>query len=218
MQVFNYIGENQTYYIPENISYLYILVCGAQGGIGWVDGGLGGCIGSIVNVTALLSLWIFVGGSNGYNGGGFGVSAPNAYGFIHYGGNGGGASDVRSNYSDLFSRLLVGGGGGGSGLNTDPLAGSGGGAVGGTAGGSTGGTQITGGIGYYSYTNGIFGFGGNSSNSGGGGGGGGWYGGAGGSNYGGGAGGSSYSDPNITVQQCFNYQGVMTYQITYGEL
>ena len=72
-------------------------------------------------VTPGQTLHVYVGGQNGYNGGGLGV-AP--------GGNGGGASDVRVLPGAVSDRVIVAGGGGGGGA-TNPSApgGAGGGGV-----------------------------------------------------------------------------------------
>jgi hypothetical protein len=66
----------------------------------------------VLSVTPGDVLTIYVGGSNGYNGGGLpGVSTCTAA----MGGIGGGGSDVRLNGTSLANRVIVGGGGGGAG-------------------------------------------------------------------------------------------------------
>ena len=95
---------------------------GAQGGNAAIGGagGLGGSATGTLAVTPGQVLNIYVGGQNGYNGGGTGAangntvlgqpSASNAP-------NGGGASDVRVGGTALTDRVIVAGGGGGAGEN-----------------------------------------------------------------------------------------------------
>ena len=75
-------------------------------------------------MTAGQILYIFVGGDDvvgaGYNGGG---------GADRYGRQGGGGSDIRSNPTDLMSRLIVAGAGGASNRDWDIIAGGNGGTT-----------------------------------------------------------------------------------------
>ena len=170
-QTFNYTGSVQTFTVPSCVSSIVIQAKGAQGGIAAIGGtgGLGGIASGTLNVTPGDILSFYIGGSNGYNGGGSGGANGNpVFGF---GGYGGGASDVRLNGTTLQNRVIVAGGGGGGGSNgTWPSCqvagpagngGDGGGLIGsaGTFGvgnpcncqggggaGATGGTQVSGGI------------------------------------------------------------------------
>ena len=170
-QTFNYTGSVQTFTVPSCVSSIVIQAKGAQGGIAAIGGtgGLGGIASGTLNVTPGDILSFYIGGSNGYNGGGSGGANGNpVFGF---GGYGGGASDVRLNGTTLQDRVIVAGGGGGGGSNgTWPSCqvagpagngGDGGGLIGsaGTFGvgnpcncqggggaGATGGTQVSGGI------------------------------------------------------------------------
>jgi hypothetical protein len=153
------------------------------------------------------TLYVLVGGQNGYNGGGT------------FGYTGGGATDIRSKSDDLSTRLVVAGGGGGQGIRQGSIVvngGAGGGLTGvignksatGTNGGG-GATQTAGGT-STSGRPGLLGIGGNGYSQSGSGvlayagsGGGGYYGGGVGNIYyatgtdiygAGGGGGSSYID------------------------
>ena len=187
---------------------------GAQGsGSG---GGNGGYASGDISFLHPITLYLFIGTRNGFNGGGLSTNLDL---------NGGGASDVRildigTNEEDqnksLRSRIIVAGGGGGYlNWNPDPANGGCGGGIIGDNGiigekpsgnpyikvnPSTGGNQTNGGI--IDTTNrpdiegGSFGFGGPAASNYPGGGGGGWYGGAGGGDgsycASSGAGGSSF--------------------------
>ena len=163
-QNFNYTSSAQTFTVPINVTSINIQCWGAQGSTG--GSGLGGYATGNLVVTPGEQLGVYVGGQNGFNGGGIGNS-----------GNGGGGTDVRQGGAGLNNRVIVAGGGGAG------YAGYAGGAGGGTAGGAAsystngnypqGGTQNAGGN-----WGGTFGTGANSDQSyGGSGGGGGWYGG-----------------------------------------
>jgi len=158
---------NGSYYTETLPAGKYIIeTLGAQGGNG--SGGYGGYASGQLNLAASTTLYIYVGSSAGYNGGG--VSRL-AYSY------GGGATDVRlvngswNNTSSLRSRIIVAGGGAGNGGNSmSGLGGSAGGLdgfTGGTLCGApgTGGTQTSGGlaprVGTYGASNGSFGIGGN---------------------------------------------------------
>jgi hypothetical protein len=103
VKVFEYTGSEQTFIIPECANELLIECWGAEGQAG---GGFGGYCSGRYYLNGETSLLVYVGGKNGYNGGGIGI---NPVSFLSQ--NGGGASDVRLQ-SDLNSRLIVAGGGG----------------------------------------------------------------------------------------------------------
>ena len=226
----------QTYTVPAGIYSVDYNLSGGRGGLGLtpipgvygsyydVPGGYGGNITGKLAVNPGDVINVFVGdagqsphynnsGSN-YNGGGtYGYcNSGNFYGF---GGNGGGATDLRIGGIALNNRVVVaGGGGGGGGANISSHGGAGGGSTGAMGAGQQanygggGGSQIAGGaaggagVATAYVTAGTFGVGGNGGgslggvNDNGGGGGGGYYGGGGGY-WGGGGGGSNY--PNIGI-------------------
>lgn len=129
---FDYTGDVQTYVVPGGVYSIQIACYGAEGNEGDGDAGgaagLGGLAQGNLDVSPGETYHIYVGGQNGYNGGGVG-------GMIDAG-NGGGASDVRFGGMDLADRIIVGGGGGGggsTGCNLPHLGGNGG-AGGGDAG------------------------------------------------------------------------------------
>lgn len=231
---FVYNGMVQNWVVPAKADSITVDLYGAQGGkpmtqTSLTGGGLGGCI----SVTKLpiapgQLLYIVVGGNGdgsvtggvldgfvgfGYNGGGRGL--PSAFNptdscssFKCQAGWGGGATDIRTNASDLLSRLAVAGGGGGAGGSV--IGGSGGGmnasaglsVLGG--GGGAGGSQSQGGLnvsstdGKWWSTAGTLGNGGIGSFFGGGGGGG-YYGGAGGVVDSGGGGGSNFAVRSASI-------------------
>ncbi len=174
-QTFSYTGSMQIYVVPAGVTSVTIQADGAQGGsnaIG-VVGGLGGTAVGDLTVTPGDTLFVYVGGTNGYNGGGLAGTSPctNAIGGV-----GGGASDVRVGGQTLNDRIIVGAGGGGaagdriSGCGRGTGGAGGGGYYGGGGGASwpyqsttlpTGGTQTAGGTGgtttYTSGTNGTAG-------------------------------------------------------------
>lgn len=156
-----FTGSVQTIIVPPGVTQLTVAAAGAQGGTNGQGalGGLGGSAAGILTVTPGDVLSIYVGGSNGFNGGGISTNTacPTAIG-----GNGGGASDIRLNGVALTNRVLVAGGGGGAAGNRVNTCGrgSGGGGGGGYYGGGggaswpqasiivpTGGDQVSGGIG-----------------------------------------------------------------------
>ncbi|EAY18951.1 loricrin, putative [Trichomonas vaginalis G3] len=169
-------------------------VWGAEGGMMHSDSaakpGKGGYARGIINITSPTKIFIHLGGSpprrndsekkiiyGGYNGGGMNI---NPQGSIQNGG--GGASDIRIENDDLYSRVLVAGGGGYGGKISDIISNqgrSGGGLYGESADfyGISGSTQYSAGSCNYPAHAGSFGFGGNNSFLGGGAGGG-WFGGA----------------------------------------
>ena len=125
---FNYTGSEQVFTFPPCVTEVQVQIFGAQG----EDGedfqndnkqGLGG-EGAVVNGNIIYDaakgnqLYLYVGGRDGYNGGGEGGSSAN-----NDGGSGGGASDIRYGGSALANRIAVaGGGGGGAGSPTGVLA------------------------------------------------------------------------------------------------
>lgn len=122
--LFEYIGKTQQFTAPTIDTYTFE-VWGAQGGTGTSkslggQGGLGGYSTGQIKLTAGQTIYINVGGQNGWNGGGTAT----------LGANGGGASDIRMNGTDISDRVIVAGGGGGGGN----------GATGGYGGGTSGGT------------------------------------------------------------------------------
>ncbi|MDI9340321.1 MAG: T9SS type A sorting domain-containing protein [Sediminibacterium sp.] len=155
-----FTGGAQQVIVPPGVTQVTIVAAGAQGGSNaqGVVGGLGGAAAGILTVTPGDVLNVYVGGTNGFNGGGTATSACTTA----IGGNGGGASDVRLNGTTLANRVIVAGGGGGAGGNRVATCGrgSGGGGGGGYYGGGggaawpqtstvvpTGGDQSAGGIG-----------------------------------------------------------------------
>jgi len=180
---FNYTGAMQTWTVPVGVTSISIDAYGAQGANGiqgnfdggyWSTlggvGGLGGRSQGSLVVTPGQTINIYVGGQNGWNGGG-----GTGTGFGANGGTGGGASDIRVGGTNLTDRVLVaagGGGGGGGALNQicSPGVPSNGGD--GSGGGSNidGGTGTSGGggpgFGTGGYANGTGGPGGSGNQSG----------------------------------------------------
>jgi hypothetical protein len=103
---YNYTGGEQTFNAPYKGTYK-IELYGAQGGTASsaVTGGYGSYATGTITIDKNTTLSIYVGGKNGYNGGGSGSSIY---------GNGGGATDVRINGNSTSNRILVAAGGGGS--------------------------------------------------------------------------------------------------------
>jgi hypothetical protein len=110
---FSFTGSPQTFTVPADDNYT-IEVWGAQGGNatdgGITEGGRGGYCKGTIFLTAGTVLYVYVGGQNGYNGGGTG-----GYGDFESGKPGGGATDVRLGGNTLSDRIIVAGGGGGCG-------------------------------------------------------------------------------------------------------
>jgi hypothetical protein len=139
---FTYTGSQQTWIVPSCVTSISITANGAQGSSGaGAQGGVGGLGGSaqgqLTNLVGGETLYIYVGGQNGYNGGAIAGSG---------GGVGGGASDIRINGTSLSNRIIIaggGGGGGGSGAN-DSGCGVNGGGNGGSGGGGTGSNGVPG--------------------------------------------------------------------------
>ncbi len=131
---FNYTGGQQTYVVPAGVSSISIECWGAEGQTGLGSAGGAGGLGAYsygeISVTPGQTLYIYVGGQAGYNGGGTGGNIG--------AGNGGGASDVRIGGITLADRVIVAGGGGGGGATgcNSPHAGGNGGYGGGGPGGN----------------------------------------------------------------------------------
>jgi len=211
---YNYTGGVQNWTVPAGVSSINIVAYGAQGGSSIGGGGLGGMASGTLSVTPGQVVSVYVGGQNGYNGGGA-AGTSNGY----PGSNGGGGTDVRYGGTALGNRVIVAGGGGGGGGGgccwSNANGGYGGGSTGGNGtgccgNGPGGGTQSAGGAwNFGSYcancgnqaTNGSLGQGGRGDNGcesygTGSGGGGGYYGGGGGESCGtgrSGGGGSGYT-------------------------
>ncbi len=113
---FNYTGSQQSWTVPSGITTVTIECYGAQGGN---SGGEGGYASADYPVTPGSTLYIYVGGTNGYNGGGTGGADDGVNR------NGGGASDVRFGGTALSNRVVVAGGGGGEGGWPGGLGGNG---------------------------------------------------------------------------------------------
>ncbi len=159
---YSYTGSMQSFTVPACVSTISLDVKGAQGGANALNGAVGGLGGSafgVITVSPGDVLNIYVGGMNGYNGGGAAGQSPCT---TAMGGVGGGASDIRLNGVSLNNRVIVAGGGGGAGGDRSNGCGrgTGGGGGGGYYGGGggcgypqnsttvpTGGTQTTGGNG-----------------------------------------------------------------------
>jgi len=136
-QVWNYgyTGSQQSITLqPGNYRFE---TWGAQGGANSANiaqGGAGGYAVGEFSLTITTTFSIYVGGQNGYNGGGIGgnTGCPTCLG-----GNGGGASDIRISGNNFSDRVIVAGGGGGAGGNR--VGGQGRGTGGGGGGGYYGG-------------------------------------------------------------------------------
>jgi hypothetical protein len=145
---FRYVGKSQSFKVPKNVTHLFVVAIGGEGGGSTVSHG--GRVSAVLPVAAGETLFVYVGGNGtlktaGYNGGG----SPGAHGFGDgnaYGG--GGASDIRVGGNALADRILVSGGGGGQGGWDDEKRSGGPYGVGGKGGGIIGGT---GGIGFGDY-------------------------------------------------------------------
>ncbi|MBK6566016.1 MAG: T9SS type A sorting domain-containing protein [Saprospiraceae bacterium] len=119
MDTFNFTGQVQQYIVPPGVTSIEIETWGAQGANGTVgnapgNGGLGGYSKGTLAVTPGETLYLNVGGQNGFNGGGpagihIGTGAQT------FPGNGGGGSDIRQGGAALANRVLVAAGGGGGG-------------------------------------------------------------------------------------------------------
>ena len=99
------------------------------------DPGHGAYISGVINIKHNITLYGYVGGKGknnssknkgigGFNGGANG--ANDEHDFNCYSGGGGGATDIRLNIDDLYSRIIVAGGGGSPGCFNQGKGGSGG--------------------------------------------------------------------------------------------
>jgi hypothetical protein len=164
----NYTGCMQQVVIPAGVTQVTVNTFGAQGiGLGGFAPGNGGRAQGVLTVTPGQILYVYVGGNNGFNGGGAGQG----------GANGGGASDVRTGGTALANRVIVAGGGGGAHgdnwqCNVGAGHGGGGVAVGANGFGGGGGAGYTSGTGCGTDGSNSGGTGGSGFHGGGGGGGG----------------------------------------------
>lgn len=237
--VFNYTGSDQQWVVPLGVTQVFIDVFGAQGGTSTSpgDGGLGGKMRAVINVTPGETLLLMVGGKptsrlavygNGGNGGTNSANASNQSMA------GGGMSGVFRTSITMANAILIAGGGGGGAKGR--AGGAGGGLTGGVSTndstrGGKGGTQTAGGaagsqldgntIAPSAGTLGAGGVGGTISSgtwNSGGGGGGGYYGGgggAGGGNYfSGGGGGSSWAKSSV----CFQISTIANFNSGHGKI
>ena len=129
-QIFTYTGAQQTFSVPNCATQVTIAAYGAQGtaaysSYGYVPG-YGGMAQGVLSTSGGSTLYVYVGGSNGYNGGAAGWSGSTRTC------NGGGASDVRVGGTALSDRVIVAGGGGG--VSGESNWGNGGDGGGGTCG------------------------------------------------------------------------------------
>lgn len=105
---FFYTGAQATFTVPSCVTSLSIACAGASGRWGSSTAyqpGSGSYVAGVITVTPGDVFYLYVGGYNGYNGGG------GSNGFY----NGGGATDVRYGGNTLSDRILVAGGSGGGG-------------------------------------------------------------------------------------------------------
>ena len=179
---FPYSGEVQKFVVPTTGIY-QLETWGAQGGgrsssfnngnLGY--GGAGGYSTGEIKLYKDQILYVYVGGTGGVSNSGLAAGGFNGGGASwasdsgEPAGGGGGATDIRTEYNNLYTRFIVAGGGGGGGEDAE-TGGVGGGTTGGNGGTDCYGTQTAGRCGA------VFGSGASTPNDGGGGGGG-WYGG-----------------------------------------
>ena len=109
---FDYTGGEQTFVAPVSGTYK-VELWGASGNdkVTWETSddtnvadnsyGLGGYTNGKIFLNNYTNFWVYVGGKNAYNGGGNGEA------------KGGGATDIRVENDNLYSRIIVAGGGGG---------------------------------------------------------------------------------------------------------
>lgn len=113
--LFPYTGDTYTWTVPTGVNSIQITLAGAQGGnSGSSSGGKGGVDTGTASIAPGTTIYVVVGGQNGFNGGGAAGVTISGY----TAGSGGGATDVRVGGSSLNNRLMVAGGGGGAGRNT----------------------------------------------------------------------------------------------------
>jgi hypothetical protein len=123
---FTYTGSLQTLIVPTDVNLMYVQVAGAEGVINRACEGASPpliCKGALVRsrffVTPGTLLYIYVGGQQGWNGGGLARAGSGSGSCCGGGaaGNGGDASDIRIGGTNVTNRVIVAGGGGG-GVNT----------------------------------------------------------------------------------------------------
>lgn len=143
--VYQLVNNVQYYITPPTNSILKFKLYGAAGKGGFgsnisnSSGGEGGYVyGEFDDYESGDSIFIYVGGSNAYNGGGAGGT-----GFFN-GGNGGGATDIRFPDTLIDSRIAVAAGGGGGGGGASTGNGGDGGDGGALSGENGGGAPLTG--------------------------------------------------------------------------
>lgn len=100
---FEYTGTEQVFKSPYSGIYEFEIY-GAQGeSIDSNEGGKGGKVTAAIRLSRNEEIIIYVGGTDGYNGGGTGTVS-----------HGGGATDIRQGGNELSDRILVAAGGGGA--------------------------------------------------------------------------------------------------------
>ena len=140
---FTHTGDFYSWTVPSGVSSINLDLYGAQGGSGSSAGGRGGRITGTLAVTAGSTIYIYVGGQNGYNGGGTAGTGGGSATFSAS--TGGGATDIRVSGTALTNRIIVAGGGGGADWGGDGGAGGGLNGLSSTLGGgteATGGSQV----------------------------------------------------------------------------
>ncbi len=102
---------------PEGTTNVQVTLVGASGA--GADGGRGAQIDATLKISPGEVLYLTVGGTNGYNGGGLGQPNYNAKIIGNSKGwSGGGATDLRLGGLGLSNRVVVAGGGGGAGADS----------------------------------------------------------------------------------------------------
>ncbi len=138
---YTYTGTVQQWTIPSGVKEINVTLAGAAGnsttfpGNSKVSGGPGANFTTPILTTGLSTIYIFVGGMNGWDGGGSGGTSPAGTG--DYGGNGGGQSLIctggatcNMSQADVIADAAGGGGAGGS-TSYHTTGGGAGGAAGG---------------------------------------------------------------------------------------
>ncbi len=142
-RTFTFTGAVEDWIVPDGVTSITALVCGASGENLLEPGsavkfagrpGAGGCVGADVRVTPGDVVHVRVGGAPTTSAGGWPNGGYDACVGGACGGSGGGSSDLRIGGDTLADRVLVGGGGGGGG----------GGALGGRGGDGGGGSGTDG--------------------------------------------------------------------------
>ena len=105
---YTYTGKEQTFTAPYKGTYK-IEAYGAKGSdYGEYSGGKGGYAQGQIFLNKGDILYVYVGGQNGYNGGGQGEIS-----------NGGGSTDIRIDGNEIENRIMVAAGGGGANKNSN---------------------------------------------------------------------------------------------------